>query len=148
MQLICSDHTQIPKNIFLNMQRAAELILINQNLSEFNGEISLTFVDEEEIRRLNKNFRNIDKATDVLSFPQFEDKKQIKDNPNLPLGDVVICLDVAVKQSEEYGHSFEREVIYLFVHSILHLLGFDHLEDDDRKQMRAVEKEIMQCLSI
>ena len=115
-------------------------------------EISLSFVDEEKIRQLNKDFRSIDRVTDVLSFPieDFfnEDRENILEKTYLMLGDVVICLDVARKQADDLGHSFEREVMYLTCHSILHLLGYDHIEDDDKKIMRAKEKEVMKNLGV
>lgn len=126
-------------------------------------QISLLFVDNEEIRDINNETRNIDKETDVLSFPMldFEDKKvykemylnfefdeTFKDGNELILGDMVLSLEKALEQSEDYGHSFEREVSYLVVHSILHLLGYDHMVDDDKKKMRAREEEILNKLSI
>lgn len=126
-------------------------------------QISLLFVDNEEIREINNETRNIDKETDVLSFPMldFEDKKvykemylnfefdeTFKDGNELILGDMVLSLEKALEQSKDYGHSFEREVSYLVVHSILHLLGYDHMVDDDKKKMRAREEEILNKLSI
>lgn len=126
-------------------------------------QISLLFVDNEEIREINNETRNIDKETDVLSFPMldFEDKKvykemylnfefdeTFKDGNELILGDMVLSLEKALEQSKDYGHSFEREVSYLVVHSILHLLGYDHMVDDDKKKMRKREEEILNKLSI
>lgn len=126
-------------------------------------QISLLFVDNEEIREINNETRNIDKETDVLSFPMldFEDKKvykemylnfefdeTFKDGNELILGDMVLSLEKALEQSKDYGHSFEREVSYLVVHSILHLLGYDHMVDEDKKKMRAREEEILNKLSI
>ena len=125
--------------------------------------LSLLFVDNEEIREINNETRNIDRATDVLSFPMldFEDKKvfnemylnydfdeTFKDGDELILGDMVLSLERALEQSEEYGHSYEREVSYLVVHSILHLLGYDHMEEDDKKRMRKREEEILNKLQI
>ncbi len=72
--------------------------------------------------------------TDVLSFPQFDDLNEIPEFGEICLGDVVICKDRALEQAEEFGHSFEREIIYLFTHSILHLLGYDHMEEDEKKR--------------
>ena len=126
-------------------------------------QISLLFVDNEEIREINNETRNIDKETDVLSFPMldFENKKvykemylnfefdeTFKDGNELILGDMVLSLEKALEQSKDYGHSFEREVSYLVVHSILHLLGYDHMVDEDKKKMRAREEEILNKLSI
>lgn len=126
-------------------------------------EISLTFVDNEEIREINRDNRGIDKATDVLSFPMLEygEKKVFKecykdyeftpidlDEGNLVLGDIVISLERAREQSVEFNHSFQREVCYLIIHSILHLLGYDHMEEDDKARMRKREEEILNEFSI
>ena len=126
-------------------------------------QISLLFVDNEEIREINRETRGIDKATDVLSFPMLEypkDKvfkevyKDTKfneiylDGDELVLGDMVLSLERAKEQSIEYNHSFNREVCYLVVHSILHLLGYDHMEDEEKKRMRKREEEILGDLNI
>ena len=126
-------------------------------------QISLLFVDNEEIRDINRETRGIDKATDVLSFPMLDypkDKvfkevyKDTKfneiylDGEELVLGDMVLSLERAKEQSIEYNHSFNREVCYLVVHSILHLLGYDHMEDEEKKRMRKREEEILVDLNI
>ena len=126
-------------------------------------QISLLFVDNEEIRDINRETRGIDKATDVLSFPMLnypKDKvfkevyKDTKfneiylDGDELVLGDMVLSLERAKEQSIEYNHSFNREVCYLVVHSILHLLGYDHMEDEEKKRMRKREEEILGNLNI
>lgn len=108
-------------------------------------EISITIVDEEEIRQLNNEYRSVDKVTDVLSFPLYE-KFDIPESGML--GDIVICSQRVKEQAEEFGHSEEREFIYLSIHSLLHLLGFDHIEEDDRIEMRTKEKEIMKKIGI
>lgn len=109
-------------------------------------EVSISFVDDEEIKNLNNSYRNIDKATDVLSFPLYDGEE---DTPYIPLlGDIVISLETAKRQSEEFGHTIEREVAYLTAHSMFHLLGYDHLEDDDKKEMREKEKLAMKNLKI
>lgn len=126
-------------------------------------EISIIFVDSKEIKEINNDMRGIDNATDVLSFPmlEFEKDKYFKDiyvnyefmpyelnEGRLVLGDMALSLERAKEQSIEYGHSFIREVMYLVVHSILHLLGYDHMEDDDKKIMRKREEDIMQKFNI
>lgn len=126
-------------------------------------EIFVLFVDNAEIRKINYEHRGIDKETDCLSFPMlyFEDGKVFKDqyknfkfkdydlnNGKLLLGDIVISLEKAHEQSLEFGHDFEREVIYLIIHSLLHLLGYDHIEDCDKEKMRAREKMIIKKLGI
>jgi probable rRNA maturation factor len=126
-------------------------------------EVSLVFVDNEEIREINNENRGIDRATDVLSFPILdypEDKvykevyKEEKfdetflDGEELVIGDIVLSLEKALEQSKEYEHSFEREASYLVVHSVLHLLGYDHMQEEEKKKMRAREEEILNKLNI
>lgn len=126
-------------------------------------EISIIFIDNKEIRKINKEQRDIDKATDVLSFPMldYEDGKIFKEmyldyefdfcdlnEGNLVLGDMALSLEKAAEQAEEYGHSFIREVMYLVVHSILHLLGYDHMEEKDKVLMRKREEEILNKFNI
>ena len=115
---------------------------------EFECEISVSIVTNEEIQKLNKEFRNIDKATDVLSFPMctFEEEEVIDCNENneVVLGDIVISIDKAKQQAEEYGHSLEREIAFLTVHSMLHLMGYDHMEAEEEKEMIKKQKEILQ----
>lgn len=113
-------------------------------------EISFSFVTPLEIRELNRDYRQIDKTTDVLSFPMYENfienlKVIKKENPFIPLllGDIIISVEQAKIQGEEYGHSLNRELCYLSVHSVLHLLGYDHMEEEEKKVMRRVEKEII-----
>lgn len=127
------------------------------------SEVSLLFVDNEEIREINNETRNIDKETDVLSFPmlEYEKKKVFKeqyknykfsasdlDGEELVLGDIVLSLEKALEQSKEYNHSFEREAAYLVVHSVLHLLGYDHMQEDEKIIMRTREEEILNKLNI
>lgn len=107
-------------------------------------EVSLSFVDNNEIRELNREYRCIDKETDVLSFPMDDDFLV----PTPILGDIIISLEKAFEQSNDFGHSLEREVAYLTAHSMFHLFGYDHLNDDDKKIMREKEKEVMKNLSI
>lgn len=111
-----------------------------------NYEVSVTLVDGKTIRELNREYRGVDKVTDVLSFPL--DFGSELDMPITPLGDVVINLEKIKEQAEEFVHSEMRELSYLTVHSLLHLLGFDHIADEDRKDMREKEKEIMKALDI
>ncbi len=122
-----------------------------------NSEISIMFVDNDEIHALNKLHRGIDRATDVLSFPLFEydeegnimkDECDFGENGELILGDIVISLERAKEQAEEYGHSFEREVGFLTAHSLLHLLGYDHMTPDDEKEMFAYQEEILKLCNL
>lgn len=134
------------------MKEALSVILKGEGVDEEGIEVSVSFVTPEEIKSLNSEYRGVDSVTDVLSFPQFESVDElIQEEQNMgvvELGDVVINMDRAKSQAEEFGHSLEREVIYLFVHSILHLLGYDHMEEDEKKVMRAREEEVMNELGI
>ncbi len=124
-------------------------------------EMSLSFVSAQEIQELNKNSRNVDAVTDVLSFPTIENDERkvlsIKDfsldviNPEtgkLNIGDVVICLDKAKEQAVQYGHSLKREICFLALHGTLHLLGYDHIEQSDEEQMTRLQEEIMNKMKI
>jgi len=126
-------------------------------------EVSLLFVDNNGIRKINKETRGFDKETDVLSFPMLDypkDKiykdsyKDFKfnetylDGEDLVLGDIVLSLEKALEQSKEYEHSLEREASYLVVHSVLHLLGYDHMEEKEKKKMREREEDILNKLNI
>ena len=130
-----------------------------EGLDKANIYISITLTNEDEIEKINKQYRNIDKATDVLSFPMFEKEeldKFIKENAentdiNMQgdiLGDVVISIPKVYEQAEEYGHSFERELAYMVVHGFYHLMGYDHMEEADKKIMREKEENILSRLGI
>ena len=144
------DETQaVSDEILRKMEEAAAYGAELENLDDERCEISVTFVDMEEIHELNKLHRGVDKPTDVLSFPQFEDIcEEAPEEGEICLGDVVICRDKAAEQAEEFGHSFEREILYLFVHSVLHLLGYDHMEEGEKKVMRAREEKIMEHIDV
>lgn len=117
-----------------------------------DAEVSVTFTDNTGIKALNKEFRNIDKETDVLSFPLTDLKggaEPYADAPALALGDVVVSLEKARAQAEEFGHSFEREVAFLCVHSMLHLLGYDHVESEEQDMdMRRRQREILKRIGL
>jgi probable rRNA maturation factor len=110
-------------------------------------EVSVTFTDDEGIHAVNREYRGIDKPTDVLSFPltDFERTEEpVADEPTLSLGDIVVSLERAAAQAEEFGHSADRELAFLCVHSTLHLLGYDHeLSDADDEDMRRRQREIL-----
>lgn len=110
-----------------------------------NYEISISFVTNEEIKKLNNEYRNIDKETDVLSFPMDDDEFE---DDRIMLGDIVISTHKIIEQANNFGHTVEREMIFLIVHSMLHLLGYDHIEEEERKIMRTKEREIMNLLKI
>lgn len=110
-------------------------------------EISVSIVDNEEIRRINHQFRNIDKATDVLSFPMLTfaegEEAEVNEKDEIILGDIIISLERAREQAEEYGHSLKREIAFLTAHSMLHLLGYDHMEPEEEAEMFRRQKEIL-----
>lgn len=128
----------------------------------FEAEISLTLTDNEGIWKVNKEFREIDRPTDVLSFPMLEydvsgDFSQIENqtedcfNPDtgeILLGDIIISVDKVREQAEEYGHSMQREFAFLIVHSMLHLFGYDHMEEQEAAVMEGKQREILECLNI
>lgn len=134
------------------MTEAAEYAVESENLLNLDKqrcELSVTFVGLDEIHELNREYRGVDRPTDVLSFPQFEDlEEEIPEVGEICLGDVVICREKAEEQAGEFGHSFERELVYLFTHSVLHLLGYDHMEEDEKKVMRQREEEIMEHIGL
>lgn len=154
--MINFDGIELDEDLKLQMEKLFDtsLDILNQNKEDF--EVNLQVIESEEMRLLNLNTRNIDYATDVLSYPILEkenfakkiDKnKYILDvNPEtnlLMLGDIYINIDKVREQSEEYGHSYKREFCYLFVHAMLHLMGFDHMEEDDKILMRETEEKIL-----
>lgn len=122
-----------------------------ENIKDKKFILSVTLTTPQVIKELNKEYRNIDKETDVLSFPMFE-KQEIEERKNSivveVLGDIVISIPRVEEQAKEYGHSFERELAYMVVHGFYHLMGYDHMEDDDKKIMREKEENVLQKLKI
>lgn len=135
------------------------------NLEDVNidAEVSVIFVDNASIREINREYRGMDKATDVLSFPMLEYPKgkvykEVCSNGSfndsdlfegkLILGDMALSLEMVDVQRKEFGHSFEREAAYLIVHSVLHLLGYDHMEEEEKMRMRSREEEILLSLNL
>lgn len=140
---------RIPTGLRMLVRRACIAVLREEKF-QGNAEVNVTFVDDEKIRSMNAEFRNIDSATDVLSFPMGEDGVY-DTNPDTGakiLGDVVISLIRAKNQAEEFGHSLEREVCYLCVHSMLHLLGYDHMEPKEKAIMRMKEETVMTMIGL
>ncbi len=147
---------EITEEIKSTVLKCIEKTLEYENC-DFDAEVSVTFVDNEEIREINRQERNIDKATDVLSFPmlEFDENGDIInsdfdfDEDFVLLGDIVISAEKAREQAEEYGHSFIREVAFLTVHSMLHLLGYDHINSiEEEKVMFKKQDEILNLLNI
>lgn len=160
-------HIEYEATKLLNFDYSA---LINKVINEcldyeecpYEAEISLLLTDDDEIKEINKQFREIDKPTDVLSFPSIpymvagdfsnlEEDTSEYFNPEtgeLILGDIVISVDRAIRQAEEYGHSIAREIAFLTAHSMLHLMGYDHMHDDERKVMENKQEEVLNRLEI
>lgn len=125
-----------------------------EKLLATNLYVSVTLTDLKHIQEINKTYRNIDKATDVLSFPMFEkeelehliqnQKNEVED----VLGDIIISLPKVEEQAKEYGHSFQRELAYMLVHGFYHLMGYDHIEEEEKKKMRPKEEAILKQLEI
>lgn len=156
------DKINVTEDFINNLEKVINFALKEEEVN-VDCEISMLFVDNNEIREINNETRGIDRATDVLSFPMldYDDKKVFKevylnkdfdetflDGEELVLGDIVLSLERTLEQSKEYNHSFEREACYLVVHSVLHLLGYDHMEEDEKKIMRKREEDILLKLNI
>ncbi|MBL6465091.1 MAG: rRNA maturation RNase YbeY [Peptostreptococcus stomatis] len=111
-------------------------------------EVSLSFVSNDEIREINRDYRNIDKVTDVLSFPMYDGEEVDVDFGAISLGDIVISIERAADQARDFGHSLKREVCFLVCHSMFHLLGYDHMEEEEAKEMHAKEEAVLSQLGI
>lgn len=140
----------LPNGTKALIRNACKAVLQTENFTE-SAEINISFVDDDSIREINNEFRNIDKSTDVLSFPMGENGEYDinPENGCKMLGDVVISVEHAISQAELFGHSNEREIGYLTVHSVLHLLGYDHVDEaEEKKIMRAKEEEALSLLGL
>ena len=132
----------LPVNAEELIRGAVTFALAKNNVA---GDVCVLITDAEEIQRLNFSYRQIDRVTDVLTFPAWEGDV-ILCPPDGYLGDIAICFERAQEQAEEYGHSLERELAFLSVHGALHLLGYDHMEPDDERKMLAQQDEILNDL--
>ena len=135
------------------IKKVVKICFEEEKLTKSKLYISIVLTNPENIHNINKQYRNIDKPTDVLSFPMFEKEEleqKIKNN-NFEhedvLGDIVISIEQVEKQAEEYGHTFEREFSYMIVHGFYHLMGYDHIKEEDKKKMRPKEKKIMKIVN-
>ena len=148
---------QAPQDIKTLVRMAAKAAFYHFDY-DFDGEMTVSFVDDEKIKQLNSEYRGIDRVTDVLSFPLMDfyrgkcDNVQAEINLDtgcLPLGDMVLNLDKAREQAKEFGHPVARECAYLTVHSVLHLLGFDHVDEGEEKEiMRREEEAVLKGLGL
>lgn len=144
-----SDHTELVKNEWLTQIDELLTFAKKQENIEEEAELSVMFVDKEEIQEINKMYRDKDKVTDVISFALEEDEPEITglDMPRV-LGDIIICTDVAKEQADNYGHSFERELGFLALHGFLHLLGYDHMNEQDEKEMFGRQEQILNAYGL
>lgn len=143
---------------FLPDQRELLEAMLNQAITETirlavgpeEAEVSLSLVDDQRIHTLNLEYRGVDRPTDVLSFALQEESEEEPDLEFVDnmLGDILISVERAKEQAEEYGHSFAREIVYLAVHGTLHLLGYDHEEEKAKQEMRSKEEEVMALLGL
>ena len=148
MDIVFAEGRAPGRKVAGKMKEAAAICVAEKGLNHENVEISVSFVSAGEMRGLNSSHRGIDKVTDVLSFPQYSSPAEVPAAGKALLGDVVICTEQALIQADEFGHSPEREIVYLFVHSVFHLLGHDHEQDDDKDEMRELEEKVMRIVKL
>lgn len=135
------------------LKMVLETCFQTENLDKNKIYVNIILTTPTEIQKYNKTYRNIDKPTDVLSFPMFEKeelKSYLENNNNMleVLGDIIISIDRVKEQAKEYGHSFERELAYMAVHGFYHLMGYDHMEEEEKKQMRQKEEVILEKIGL
>ena len=136
------------------IKRVLEQCFKEEKLINSKLYITITLTNPENIKEINKQYRNIERATDVLSFPMFEkdelEQKIQNEDFEYPdvLGDIIISIEKVEEQAKEYEHSFERELSYMIVHGFYHLMGYDHIEEEDKKKMRPKEEKILNDLKI
>lgn len=150
------EHTSENINITEYIEKIVKLALELNSISFENVYISINSASKEEINKLNLEYRNIDRPTDVLSFPIFE-REEIEEFKNIPedkklkeieLGDIVLCMDIIYSQSIEYETGIVREVLYMITHGVCHLLGYDHIKENEKTEMRALEEKILNHLGV
>ena len=148
MDILFENNTNIEVNKEL-IEKVISESLKYENISD-NCEVSVTIVDNEDIHQINLKHRGIDRATDVLSFPLIDFKKESlpTDGSKIYLGDIIISIERAIEQANEYGHSIDREVGFLTAHSMLHLLGYDHMVENEEKVMFKKQEEILNNLNL
>lgn len=150
---ICFLQIEEKKDIREFVKQVVNTCFQEEQIEHCNFYLSIIFTNPQEIHKLNKEFRKVDKETDVLSFPMFEKEEieQIRKNEKkniLPetLGDIVISVQKVEEQAKEYGHSFERELAYMVVHGFYHIMGYDHRQEEEKIVMRKKEEAILSIL--
>jgi len=150
MNILLNNHQNkvpVSKELMDLVKKSITAALNYENIFE-KVEVSLLFIDNDEIRELNKEHRGVNLPTDVLSFPMYDDISEALEEEYLYLGDIVISCEKAIEQAKDFGHSVEREIGYLTVHSVLHLLGYDHMNEKDKAIMREKEEEILKKVDL
>ncbi|MEB3024641.1 MULTISPECIES: rRNA maturation RNase YbeY [unclassified Parvimonas] len=140
------DSFVVSENLKAKIVECIKTALRVENREISNVEVSVSFVTNEEIKNINSEFRNINKETDVLSFPM--DFEFSEEGMPYILGDIIISTEKSMEQAKEFGHSIDREILYLVCHSVFHLLGYDHIEESDKLVMRNKEKETMKLMEV
>lgn len=150
MEIIFDDRQDFAKldQDFMDKIEAVILEVLAYEDYDDDYEVSLSFVTNDEIRDINREYRNIDKVTDVLSFPMYDGQEVDVDFGQISLGDIVISIERASEQAKDFGHSLEREICFLVCHSMFHLLGYDHMEENDAIDMHAREEAVLGKLGI
>lgn len=152
MKIAEINYLEIPENKEYEnlLNKVLETCFKEEKINEKNLYVNIVLTNPENIKKINKEYRNINKETDVLSFPMFEKEEleNIKFINEDVLGDIVISIERVKQQAIEYGHSFERELAYMVVHGFYHLMGYDHMEENEKKIMRQKEENILQKLNI
>lgn len=161
MQIVFNDELdRLTPEMWELMQQAAEEAFRTEFAGEMDAdslenepEVGVTIVDDNTILELNREYREKDSVTDVLSFPQFEGHDELladlrNDEASTLIGDVVICYEQAERQADEYDTGITREILYLFVHSVMHLFGYDHMEEDEKAVMRKREEEVLAAIGV
>lgn len=144
---------ELSAQVLERLQEGLQAVARLNELPE-ESEVDVTIVDDEEIHALNREYRGMDKPTDVLSFAldedcEYEDEPELIGGPEEHLfGDIIISAETALRQAEEYGHGLEREMTYLAVHGMFHLLGYDHMTEEDKAEMRAKEEEALRAINL
>ena len=144
------------RDITDDIRTIIDTALAEKNITNQNVSISISAVDKEEIHQINKEYRNVDRPTDVLSFPIFsreeindfsslDENKKVKE---LELGDIIMCIDVLQEHAEEYGTGILREMLYMITHGVCHLLGYDHMIEEEKTEMRALEEKILEKIGV
>ncbi|CAD7359625.1 MULTISPECIES: rRNA maturation RNase YbeY [Staphylococcus] len=140
-----SDHTgEVKAEWYEQINALLDYARTEEGINE-EAELSVTFADKDEIQAINREYRDKDRVTDVISFA-FEEQEDIFEGMEMPriLGDIIICTDVAQEQAQQYNHSFERELGFLALHGFLHLLGYDHMSEEEERIMFGRQKEILE----